>query len=420
MTLDGDVHELSQSTEVSSPIQQPYIVKRCMSIMIGNTKYPTLIIVASLVMVSFSGCTGLGSNVPNAKISADQTEINLGETVNFDARESTTPSPTIIDEFQWDFGDGGSKTTKQGITSYTFVSSGYHDVEVTVLNDDGEIDRDSISIFVNAPPTIVIEMPTFIKSGETATLDASQSFDPEGAGIEVIWDYNIFSDSNNDGDPSNDADSTLKIAELKIDQAGNRTGSVTVVDDKGAVSTTIWNMMVVSRVFNIVWEEQIVEANWNGYLEQGESVVLEHEPGLGGRVIQLNSTLTLSRELIPIMLPEDNFTFSLDMESGWSTFASTSQDNITENSSASIDRGEMNSYPDSGYTLSADSKESLEEQLLNQAGERFGQGTWTWIITADQCDPDLPVDGVDPDQGNDWELTVTVVVMVLRISEVGP
>ena len=420
MTLDGDVHELSQSTEVSSQIQQPYIVKRCMSIMIRSTKYPTFLIVASLVMVSLSGCTGLGSNVPNAKISADQTEINLGETVNFDARESTTPSPTIIDEFQWDFGDGGSKTTKQGITSYTFLSSGYHDVEVTVLNDDGEIDRDSISIFVNAPPTIVLEMPTFIKSGETATLDASESFDPEGAGIEVMWDFNIFSDSNNDGDPANDADSTLRIAELMIDQAGNRTGSVTVVDDKGAVSKTSWNLMVVSRVFNIVWEEQIVEANWNGYLEQGESVVYEHEPGLGGRVIQLNSTLTLSRELIPIMLPEDNFTFSLDMESGWSTFASTSQDNITENSSASIDRGEMNSYPDSGYTLSADSKESLEQQLLNQAGERFGQGTWTWIITADQCDPDLPVDGVDPDQGNDWDLTVTVVVMVLRISEVGP
>ena len=42
-----------------------------------------------------------------------------------------------------------------------------------------------------------------------------------------------------------------------------------MVDDKGALSTTIWNLMVVSRVFNIVWEEQIVEANWNGYLEQG-------------------------------------------------------------------------------------------------------------------------------------------------------
>ena len=164
MVTVGDVHELSQSTVECSSFQQPYIEKRRMSIMIRNTKYPTLLIVVSLMMVPLSGCTGLGSNVPNAKISADQTEINLGETVNFDARESTTPSPTIIDEFQWDFGDGGSKTTKQGITSYTFISPGYHDVEVTVLNDDGEIDRDSVSIFVNAPPTIVLEMPTFILS----------------------------------------------------------------------------------------------------------------------------------------------------------------------------------------------------------------------------------------------------------------
>ena len=135
-------------------------------------------------------------------------------------------------------------------------------------------------------------------------------------------------------------------------------------------------------------------------------------------VIQLNSTLTLSRELIPIMLPEDN----LPSPSIWSPdglrIHITGQHNRELQRFHRQRRDEL--LPDSGYTLSADSKESLEEQLLNQAGERFGQGTWTWIITADQCDPDLPVDGVDPDQGNDWELTVTVVVMVLRISEVGP
>ena len=193
-----------------------------------------------------------------------------------------------------------------------------------------------------------------------------------------------------------------------------------MVDDKGAISTANWNLVVVSRIFNIVWEEKIVEANWNGYLEQGESMIIEHRPSEGGRAVQLNSTLTLSRELIPLLLPEDNFTLSLDMETGWSTFSSTSQDNITENTTATIDRGDMNSYPESGYTLSADSKEALESLLLNQAGERFGQGEWTWTITADQCDPDTPVDGVDPDQGNDWELSVTVIVMMLRISEVGP
>ena len=122
----------------------------------------------------------------------------------------------------------GLKNHKQNV-SYTFVS-GYHDVEVTVLNDDGEIDRDSISIL----PTHhlqVLEMPTFIKSGETATwMLANHSI--RGAGLK-LWDFNIFSDSNNDGDPANDADSTLRIAELMIDQAGNRTGSVTWLMTRG-------------------------------------------------------------------------------------------------------------------------------------------------------------------------------------------
>ena len=37
-------------------------------------------------------------------------------------------------------------------------------------------------------------------------------------------------------------------------------------------------------------------------------MIIEHRPSEGGRAVQLNSTLTLSRELIPLLLPEDNFT----------------------------------------------------------------------------------------------------------------
>ena len=47
------------------------------------------------------------------------------------------------------------------------------------------------------------------------------------------------------------------------------------------------------------------------------------------------------------------------------------------------------------------------------------QGTWYWTITADQCDPDLPVDDVDPDQGNDWTLVVEFIILVPRVSEIG-
>ena len=50
-----------------------------------------------LLAHSLAGCGGIGPGNPNASISADTTSINAGETVNFDARDSTTPSPTIID-----------------------------------------------------------------------------------------------------------------------------------------------------------------------------------------------------------------------------------------------------------------------------------------------------------------------------------
>ena len=86
--------------------------------------------------------------------------------------------------------------------------------------------------------------------------------------------------------------------------------------------------------------------------------------------------------------------------------------------SATIERTAMNPAPESGYTVYADSKEELEESLLGDPDGRFGQGAWYWTITALECDPDTPVDGVDPDEGNDWALDVHFVVLILRISEV--
>jgi hypothetical protein len=79
----------------------------------------------------------------------------------------------------------------------------------------------------------------------------------------------------------------------------------------------------------------------------------------------------------------------------------------------------MNDRPESGYSTQADSDEWLTGDLLNQAGQRFGQGTWIWTVTADQCDPDFPVDGVDPDGGNDWKLVIEYIILVPRVSEIG-
>ena len=380
----------------------------------------TLLISTILLVRSLAGCTGLATTTPNASISADQESITVGETVNFDARASTTPSPTIIDEYVWDFGEGEKRTTTTGITYHTFTQPGNHDVEVEVFNDRGESDRASISIFVNSPPEIILSMPGYVRTNESALIDASQSYDSEGGAVEFIWDLDLTFDRNGDGDPTNDADETTSSVEVSYSDSGNMSGTVTAIDDRGATSTMLWSIMVVKRMFNVVWEEQKIERIIDGYTEQGEYTIYEDVPSQGARLMEFNATLILDRDLLPIQWPEDNFTLRVNVPmTGWSASVQTTQGNITLNTTASIERGPLNPLPDSDYTVSSDSSQTLIDSLLNEPGARFGQGDWIWVVTADQCDPDIPIDGVDPDTGNDWSLLIEYTILIPRVSEVG-
>ena len=366
-----------------------------------------------------AGCGGIGPGSPNATLTSDRAIVNTGETINFDARSSTTPNPTIIDEFRWNFGDGEKKTTKQGVISHAFTKPGDYEVTVQVFNDNGDSDSASILVFVNAIPEVVLNIPDFVKTGQEARLDASDSFDPEGGGLEIVWDFDANTDSDGDSDPLNDIDGRGPVTRITVTEAGNITGAVTITDDSGGKNTTLWTLRVISRTFRIVWEEVFLDYDWSGYLEQGETHEIQFQPGQGARLIDVSATLSLTRDILPITWPEDNFTLEVDIpSSGWAFTVITTQENITENSSATIERTEMNPSPESDYTVFADSKEELEQSLLGDPDGRFGQGDWFWRITALECDPDTPVDGVDPDQGNDWSLEANFVVLVLRVSEV--
>jgi len=387
--------------------------------MTGHRQRITVLLGILMISHSLAGCGGIGPGSPNAAHSSDRVTVNTGETINFDARTSTTPNPTIIDEFRWDFGDGEKKTTKQGVISHAFTDAGNFEVTVEVFNDNGDSDSASILVFVNAIPEIILNIPDFVKTGQEARLDASDSFDPEGGGVEIVWDFDANTDSDGDSDPLNDVDGSGPVTRITVTEAGNITGAVTISDDSGGKNTTLWTLRVVSRTFRVVWEEVFVDYDWSGYLEQGETHEIQFQPGEGARLIDVSATLSLTRDILPITWPEDNFTLEVDIpSSGWSYTVITTQNNITENSSATIERTEMNPSPESDYTVFADSKEELEQSLLGDPDGRFGQGDWFWRITALECDPDTPVDGVDPDQGNDWSLEAQFVVLVLRVSEV--
>jgi hypothetical protein len=161
-----------------------------------------------------------------------------------------------------------------------------------------------------------------------------------------------------------------------------------------------------------------VTEDWDGYLKQGESWTYSHVPGIEARLMEVNATLTLTMDL-GLQLPQDNFTLRLAVpSSGWNAESTTSQENVTKPPMAYIERDGMNPLPTQSSTYQSDYSEDLLRFILDNAAARFGQGNWTWQVTADQADPDFFVDDIDLDEGNDWQLEVEFIILVPRISEV--
>ena len=379
------------------------------------------LMVMSMLLPMLAGCTGLGGPPePNARIEGDRSSINAGESVNFDARESTTPESTIITGYEWDFGDGTKTETIQGYTSHTFATAGLFEIRVTVINDlDGD-DSATTQLVVNGFPKVSLSMPIAIRTGDVVTLDASGSSDPENGELTTVWDLDWNVDSDNDGDPTNDNDAMGATHRFTPYESGNYTGSVTVTDESDASATRMWNLSVLPRTYQVIWEEKTITLEDDGYLEQNKIHTIVHVPSEHGRIMSFNATLTLAMDIIPIMLPQDNFSLMVDVtDDSWSHKVRTEQSNVTRNASASMEFINLNPNSEDAYNLTADSLEELIIMLDEQSGAGFGLGDWLWIIEAEESDPDIPIDEVDPDGGNEWELVVEFTILVPRISEVG-
>ena len=370
-----------------------------------------------LMSVFVSGCIGIDSTVdPRASLQAYPLSIQEGETVTFDARDSEAVEG-VVTGFEWDFGNGQKAETVVGFTSHTYDSFGVYTVTLTVVNSQGGEDDISTTIVVNGAPVLTLTIPEQVKSGDSAFLDASKSFDPEGNDLTFSWDLDWSTDSDLDGNQRNDLDATTPTVLLPTNSSGKIIGSLVISDGTEATVTESFSIEIITRSFEVKWVTEELIFTWDDYLEQGSQWEDSISPGENGRIMEYTATLQLEQELGP----QDNFTLTLFIENDkYEKTVQTEGGNITANETAkaTMDRDAVNPEGEDGI-YSADSEEALMNQLVGQAGARTGQGIWTWTVFAQQADPDPLIDGMlDPDPGNNWDLEVIVVVMNPVLTEI--
>ena len=370
-----------------------------------------------LLSVFVSGCIGLDSTVdPRASLQAYPLSIQEGETVTFDARDSEAVEG-VVTGFEWDFGNGQKAETVVGFTSHTYDSFGVYTVTLTVSNSQGGEDDISATIVVNGAPVLNLTIPEQVKSGDSAFLDASNSFDPEGKDLTFAWDLDWTTDSDSDGDQRNDIDATTPTVLVPTNSSGKIIGSLVISDGTEVSVSESFTIEVTTRTFEVKWVTEELLFTWDDYLEQGSQWEDSISPGDRGRIMEYTATLELDQELGP----QDNFTLTLLIENDkYEKTVQTEGGNITANETAkaTMDRDGINPEGEDGI-FTADSEEDLMNLLVGQAGARTAQGVWTWTIFAQQADPDPLIDGmIDPDPGNDWDLEVIVIVMSPVLTEI--
>ncbi|MFH0986926.1 MAG: PKD domain-containing protein, partial [Candidatus Micrarchaeota archaeon] len=103
---------------------------------------------------------------PVAVISANPTNGYAPLSVSFDATGSTDSDGTVS-QYKWDFDNNGVYDSTASATSHTYTSTGNYVAKLTVIDDDGAEDSETVSIAVTNAPDV--ELPTVTTNSPTGT-----------------------------------------------------------------------------------------------------------------------------------------------------------------------------------------------------------------------------------------------------------
>jgi PKD repeat protein len=171
---------------------------------------------------------------PVADLTTSATILDKKETVTFDASSSYDPDGTIV-SYEWEFGD---RNTATGVSvSHAYSDSGTYSVTLTVTDNDGETDTITITKKVRnkAPVAIVTEMSETSYVKDVVTVNAADSYDPDGIIVSYEWDFG-------DGNIA-----TGKSVNHLYEDDGVYSVTLTVTDNDGATDSTTATKTVLNR-----------------------------------------------------------------------------------------------------------------------------------------------------------------------------
>ncbi len=205
--------------------------------------------------------TPITNQDPVAEAGNSQT-VTTGTSVSFDGSLSTDADGTIV-SYSWDFGD--SNTGVGVATSHTYDTAATYTATLTITDDDGATDEDTLTIIVNDPivnntlpqANAGLDQSEFV--GNVVSFDGSNSVDPDGNIVLYSWNFT-------DGTTETGATPTHTFT-----TADTYNVVLTVTDNSGDTDTDTV-IITISDVANV---QPVANAGDDITVEQDESVLFD-------------------------------------------------------------------------------------------------------------------------------------------------
>ena len=172
---------------------------------------------------------------PQSRLTCSASGVLSGTTVSCHADDSA--SPTRIVKHEWDMNDDGVYGSGGNDSTYTYATPGNYTVHLRVTDSRGRQSESTVDLSVeNRPPVGKFVLPAKVVVGQPATIDGSQSSDPDGSVSDWEWDL--------DGDGS--FERSGPIVTTTFGTWGTRTIALRVTDDWGVMSVTSAQVKVLA------------------------------------------------------------------------------------------------------------------------------------------------------------------------------